>query len=236
MRQVESSLPANPTGPMLGTVRMRFGLLGPANGDLAALEKGARLLLFEHAADEVMYLGPDDALDRVALDWVRSLVGEDPSETGVWRRAAERCSKADPKQIDEFLRAEFERDRLKALRCLPGAASRTIEILEGHLAVLLYDKALLDEEDILPASLLIFGRSAQPVFRPVGQRTFISPGDLGQGQGQGGVMLLSSVSPDALELLLLRPDGEVLAKHSITCPSRAAKLRVVGPRPNGERT
>src|SRR4051794_8518530 len=158
---------------------MRFGLLGPANGDLATLEKGARLLLFVHAAEQVIYLGADDALDRLVLDWAARLVGEDPTEEGIWRRAAERCVGADSAKVDAFVKAERERERLRALMCLPAATARTIEILEGRVVVLLYDKALLDEEDIMPASLLIYGKSRDPLVRHVGSRTFIAPGELG---------------------------------------------------------
>src|SRR5689334_22628204 len=153
---------------------MRFAVLGPAHDDLVALEKGASLVLFELEAEEVIYLGADDALDRLVWDWARRLVGPDPSEEGLWARAAQRCGPGSPDAIDRFIAAERRRARLKALKCLLAATSRTIEIIDGRVAVLLYDKALLDEEDILPASLLIFGKSQEPVVRQVGSRTFIS--------------------------------------------------------------
>ena len=53
--------------------------------------------------------------------------------------------------------------------------------------MLLYDKALLDEEDILPASLLIFGKHPVPLVRQVGSRTFISPGEIGRRRRRGAV-------------------------------------------------
>src|SRR3954453_22825436 len=114
---------------------MRFAVLGPANEDLAALEKAASLLLFELEAEQVVYLGPDDALDRLVLDWARRLVGPDPSENALWERARSCCA-ASADEIDRFVANERRRDRLKALKCLPGATSRTIEILDARLAVL----------------------------------------------------------------------------------------------------
>ena len=102
---------------------MRFAVLGPANGDLAALEKGASLLLFEHQAEQVVYLGADDALDRLVLDWARRLVGVDPSDQGIWDRAAVRCVSSSHEEIDRFIAAEKRRERLKALKCLPVATS-----------------------------------------------------------------------------------------------------------------
>src|SRR5437868_11045160 len=108
---------------------MRFAVLGPANDDLVALEKGATLVLFELEAEQVIYLGPDDALDRLVFDWARRLVGSDPSEDGLWARAVQRCGAGSADAIDRFIGAERRRERLKALKCLPAASSRTIEIL-----------------------------------------------------------------------------------------------------------
>jgi len=190
---------------------MRFAVLGPVEGNLAALEKGASLMLFELEAEEVVYLGVDDALDRLVLEWARRLVGPDPSEDGLWARAADRCVAASHADIDRFIAAERRRERLKALRCLPQAPARTIEMLEGRVAVLLYDKALLDEEDIMPASLLIYGKSAEPVVRQVGSRTFISPGELGS--GQGGMALLSDDASGDLTVSIYDPAGGLFESH-----------------------
>lgn len=194
---------------------MRFAVLGPANGDLGALEKGASLLLFELEAEQVVYLGADDALDRLVLDWARRLVGVDPSDEGIWERAANRCVSASPAAIDGFVEAERRRERLKALKCLPVATSRTIELLEGRVAVLLYDKALLDEEDILPASLLIFGKSREPLVRQVGSRTFVSPGELG---AKSGVALFSNDDSGEINVTIYDLGGENLETHRLVAP------------------
>jgi hypothetical protein len=192
---------------------MRFAVLGPANDDLLALEKGASLMLFELEADQVIYLGPDDALDRLVLDWARRLVGPDPTDDGLWDRAALRCATASHDEIDRFIAAERRRERLKVLKCLPAATSLTIEILEGRVAVLLYDKALLDEEDILAASLLIYGKSKEPVVRQVGTRTFISPGELGA--GQGGIALLSDDASGDVTVSIYDPAGGLFESHVV---------------------
>jgi hypothetical protein len=203
---------------------MRFAVLGPANDDLLALEKAASLTLFELEADPVIYLGPDDALDRLVIDWARRLVGPDPSEDGLWGRAAERCCAASPEEIDRFISAERRRERLKALRCLPAATSRTIEILEGRVAVLLYDKAILDEEDILSASLLMFGKSKEPLVRQVGARTFIAPGELGG--GPGGIALLSDDPSGDLTVSIYEPTGGLLESQVIP-NNRTGKFTVL---------
>jgi len=209
---------------------MRFAVLGPANDDLVALEKGANLALFEHGAERVIYLGPDDALDRVVRDWATRMVGGDPSDEGIWDRAAQRCAEGSPDQIDRFIAVERRRERLKALRCVP-AASRTVEMVEGRLAVVLYDKALLDEEDIMPASLLIFGKSREPLVRQVGSRTFISPGEIGG--GPAGIALLSDDENGDLTVSIYEPAGGLLESHVVPT-LRTGKFMVVDKATTGE--
>jgi hypothetical protein len=194
---------------------MRFAVIGPANDDLGALEQGASLLLFELEAEQVVYLGPDDALDRVVLDWARRLVGSDPSDEGVWQRASARCVSATPSDIDGYVEAERRRERLKALHCLPVATSRTIELLEGRLAVLLHDKALLDEEDIMPASLLIFGKNREPLVKQVGTRTFVSPGELGP---KSGLALFTDDAHGDIVVTMYDPTGTRLESHALVAP------------------
>jgi hypothetical protein len=212
---------------------MRFGVLGPANGDLAALEEGASLLLFEYNAEEVIYLGPDDALDRLVLEWARRLVGTDPSQDGIWERAARHCSTARYDEIDRFVDAERKRERLKTLKCLPAATSRTVEIFEGRLAVFLHDKALLDEEDILPATLLVFGKSSEALVRQVGARTFVSPGEIAA--GKGGVALFSDEPNGDLNVSLFEPGGTLLESHHVSS-ARIGKFRVLDKASSGEST
>ena len=56
---------------VLTSFGMRFGGQGRDNGFVAFFAEGASLLLFEHHADEVIYLGPDDALRpaRARMGW-----------------------------------------------------------------------------------------------------------------------------------------------------------------------
>jgi hypothetical protein len=204
---------------------MRFGILGPAGGDLPLLEKAARCLLFEQAAEQVVYLGPDDALDRLVVDWATRLVGDDPSDKGAFARAAKVCGNANAEGVLGHVQNERARERLKCLRCLPTAQARTVEMFDGRVAVLLYDKALLDEEDILPAALLIFGKSDEPLVRQVGPRTFVSPGEIRA--GKGGAALLSDAVAGEVGISIFEPGGTLVASHQVVMP-RTGKLRVAG--------
>jgi hypothetical protein len=186
---------------------MRFGILGPANGDTRALEDAVQLLLFQLEADQVIYLGDDSAIDQLVLGWARAWVGADASDEGRWARAAQACREASPRAIDDFIARERRRERLKDLKCL-ASEQRTVEMLDGRVAVLVHDKAMLDEDDILPASVLIFGKSAKPLVRQVGSRTFVSPGELRP--GTGGVAMFFDDDRGAMAVSIYEPGGAVL--------------------------
>ena len=199
---------------------MRLGLLGPARNQDAALERAARFLRQDIAVDRAIYLGVDAAMDGVIRRWAEELVGGDPADSALWRRAAERCVGATPRQIDEFLEAERERRGLKVFQSLPGDGTRVIEILNGKVAVMIYDKADLDEEDILPASLLVFGKSQEPLVKQVGSRWFLSPGSF----GDAGILILED-HEDGIHLTQF--DGACREQaRELLLASRTPKLKV----------
>jgi hypothetical protein len=206
---------------MLAWLReMRLGLLGEAKNREGALERAARFLRQDIAVDRAIYLGVDGALDRVIRRWAAQLVSGDPGESALWSRAVERCATASHEQIDAFLEAERERRGLKVFQSLPGGATRVIEILNGKVAVMIYDKADLDEDDILPASLLVFGKSQEALVKQVGSRWFLSPGPF----SQAGLMTLED-HEDGIHLTLF--DAECREqRRELLMAGRGTKLKV----------
>jgi hypothetical protein len=140
----------------------------------------------------------------------------------VWSRSARACLRASSTQIDDYIVAERARSRLRLLESLPDAETRAVEMLGGTLAVMIYDKERLDEEDLLPARVLAFGRSRTPVVKQVGKRWFLSPGTF----PEGGVMILEDTDNGIL-LTLLDADGRTLRRETLATPS-TAKVRVSG--------
>jgi hypothetical protein len=200
---------------------MRLGLLGPANGDLAGLARCAEFLLNGAKVTRAIYLGVDDALEDTVALWAESLVGPDPSDHGVWERALPLVN-GGPDQIDAFVRAERARLRLKSLERLPPAELRTVEMFGDRVAVLIHQKALLDEEDIFSATFLVYGKSDAPLVRKIGPRWFLTPGPIGC--AGGGVAVLDDSGDDVLATVY---DGEGRASHSETLTvRRTAKLNV----------
>lgn len=199
---------------------MRLALLGPAEGNTDALEAAARFVLAKHPVDRAVYLGVDGALDGVIRQIAAGLVGDNPSEEGLWTRAVRACRTADPGAIDAYIAAERARAQLRLFESLPDEETRAVEMLAGALVLMIYDKAHLNEEDMIPARLLLFGKSRSPVVKQVGQRWFLSPGSF----SEGGLLTLEDSDDGVLLSIFDRtlgaPRTERLSTH------RATKLRV----------
>ena len=155
---------------------------------MAALARTAELLLNTAKVTRAIYLGADDALEDTVALWAESLVGPDASDKGLWDRAFAIAAEGSPEQIDTFLRRERARLRLKSLESLPPRELRSIEMFGDRVAVLVHDKALLDEEDIFAATFLVYGKSDGPLVKKIGPRWFLTPGPIGHGDG-GAVVL-----------------------------------------------
>jgi hypothetical protein len=203
---------------------VRLGLLGPSNGDLAGLARAAEFLLNGARVTRAIYLGGDDALEETVGLWAESLVGKDPSDEGVWERAFEVAATGSTEQLDAFLRNERARLRLKSLERLPVRELRAVEMFGDRVAVLIHDKAHLDEEDIFSATFLVYGKSDSPLVKKIGPRWFVTPGPLGD--VPGGVMVLDDSGDDVVATLY--DDGGQILRSEALPAGRAAKLSVQG--------
>lgn len=203
---------------------MRLGILGPALGDLPALARGAQHLMDSAQADKVLYVGNDDALDRVVASWARGIVGANPSDAALFDRAAERCAHGTAEDIDEFVAKERALRRLRVLMSVPPG-QRTIEILDRYVLLFVYDKASLDTEDIGAAHVLVFGRSDEPIIKRVGSRTFVTPGPI---TSDGGGLLLLEDASGGLQIEVRGSSGNVVASDTHVIGTGGAKLKVQG--------
>jgi hypothetical protein len=199
---------------------VRLALLGPCDGDVAALARAARTALVELAVDRAIYLGTDDALDAVAFAWAEALGVLDPLEARVDELLA-----ADPDTIDAAVAGEQLRARLSTLRALAGPGLRTVEILHDRVLLLVDDKRELDEEDLLPASFIVFGRG-EPLIRRVGSRVFFCPGSPAR-RTEGLLVLDEGQAPGSVLATIHAIDGEVVQREVLDT-SRALKMKVQG--------
>ncbi len=199
---------------------MLLGILGPWDGESGALARAADLLLNKRGVDRVVYLGVDRAVDHLVLELAKKIVGgDDPSDDAAWTRAAELALVGTPKEIDTYLAVEKKRRRLASLESLPGATKRSMEMLGDRVAVFLFDKAELDEDDIAAAHMFVFGKSPEPVEKRVGSRWFLSP-------GPKGIALLEDAR-DELTFTRLDASGANI-HHEVLTMERTTKVRIQG--------
>jgi hypothetical protein len=114
--------------------------------------------------------------------------------------------------------------RLKTLEALPEAVARTIEMISDRVAVLIYDKALLDEEDILAANILCFGKNDKALVKKIGTRWFVSPGPIGS---EGGGLAVLDDESDEVVVTIYDGTGNAVQRE-VLAQTRATKMRVQG--------
>jgi hypothetical protein len=201
---------------------VRLGLLGPAGSDLAAVARAAEFLLNGAGVNRAIYLASDGVLEDTVALWAESLVGPDPSDEKVWDRAFALAAEGSPAQIDTFLRGERARLRLKSLESLSTLELRSVEMFGDRVAILVHDKALLDEEDIFSATFLIYGKSDGPLAKKIGSRWFLTPGPIGC---PGGGSIVLDDSGDDVVATFYDGDGQLTRTETLKAP-RAAKVSV----------
>ena len=199
---------------------MRLGLLGPALDHSEPLAAAAHFLEETWKAERVVYLGADRQLDALVAAWAEELVGPSADDLSIMRRATQSCLHASSEEIDAFLAREKQRAKLRMFESLPGEKTRSVELIAGKVAVMLFDKAYLEEEDILPANLLIFGKSREPLVRQVGRRWFLSPGSF----PEHGVMVIDDEAEE-LRAVVFDHTLREMSSHILSSP-RALRMQV----------
>jgi hypothetical protein len=194
-------------------VSMRLGIIGPAKGDVRAVARAVECLLDVVGVQKILYLATDGALDIVTKAWARSLVGNNPNEDSLFARATVRCANASPEAIQSFVLAERARGRLRALTSLPEGNRRAVEFFDGRVTLFMYDKSILDEEDVIGATLFVYGRSAEPKVKRIGSRMFITPGPLGG--SQGGLAVLGEGPSGGVRIEIRNIDGSILSEEML---------------------
>ncbi len=161
---------------------MRIGLVGPAEGETAQLREAAEFLLGDCGVDEAIYLGQDDSVKQVVDAWSIEVMGGPATEEAFLREALRVSASGDASAISGLLARDAEVRRLNALRCLPPPPARAVEVFDDKVVLFVHDKALLDEEDIANAFLVVYGRGKQLALNRFGPRAFFTPGPLKAGR------------------------------------------------------
>jgi hypothetical protein len=178
---------------------MRMGFIGPASGDVSTFERKVEHLVVELGCSRVHYVGDGDVLDAAARARADELGLGTPR--GYEGTALDLARAGDADAIERFLGARAALARLDACRALPLPPTRTVEMLEDRILVMVFDKAVLDEEDIANADVIVYGRSSAPLLRKIGPRLFFTPGPATLGHGiatvdESGTVTFTSYDAD----------------------------------------
>jgi hypothetical protein len=196
---------------------MRLGFIGPAGDDLVALRDATESLLRDANATQAIYLGQDDAVGHVAAELARDI---DPDGGTFLDRAVEVAMRGTPDEIVSLLEAADRERLLDRLRVLPPAPARAVEVIEGRIVTMVFDKSVLDEEDIANANLIVYGRSDEPLFKRFGPRYFLTPGPLSKGQ----LVILESEGDGQVAIGAFDPSGKPLWRELLA--QRSTKMQV----------
>jgi len=157
---------------------MRLGLLGPADGETAVLREAVEFLVGDAAVDQAIYLGTDDAVDHVIAAWAEELVGGSATEDAFLDRVAGLAPRGPATLLEKLLAGDAAVQRLDAVRKLPPPPARAVEMLDDRIVLVVHDKAVLDEDDIANAHLVVYGKSLAAGLKRFGHRYFFTPGPL----------------------------------------------------------
>jgi hypothetical protein len=195
---------------------MRFGFIGPAGTDTAALEQAARLLIVDYEVDQLIYLGEDEALNA----FVAAHECDDDGDR-VEQRVAQVAATGSPTDIEDVLRRLRGARYLEKLRVAPRPPTRAMEMLDDRIVLIVRDKATLEEEDVVNSNIVVYGDGGELMFKRFGPRCFFCPGPLAGGH----VGLLDDQSEvGGVVLKALDVDGEVWWTEPIQ--GRGAKVMV----------
>jgi hypothetical protein len=203
---------------------MRVGIIGPAE-DPQVLREACEFLLGDAGVEQAIYLGTDDTVDQVVSAWSAEMMGEgdaEDAERAFLNRAARLAGSGTSAEIRALLEADAQLQRLRALHRLPPAPARAIEMVEDRIVIAVHDKAILDEEDIANAHVIVYGKSDQPVFKRFGPRCFFTPGPLGDRK----VGILEVDRDGRTTVGLYEPSGVPLWRESLQV--RTSKMMVSG--------
>ena len=186
---------------------MRIGVIGPCGKTQDELRRAIELFLADPEIKQIIYLGADGAAEAVVSEFSRGQLDENEFLT----RGAELACHGAPEDIELLLCQEAAAQGLSRVRRLPDPPARAIEMLEKWIVLAVHDKAILDEDDVANAHVIVYGKAADADFKRFGPRSFLTPGPVAKGR-VGRI----SLRPDGgLDVALLDLDGQHVLRESM---------------------
>jgi hypothetical protein len=141
--------------------------------------------LLAAGATRIVYLGADDALERLVVDWATRLVGDNPTDDAAWARAAQVAISGTAAEIDRFVAIERKRLSLRALMSLPEDTLSALETVGETTVLLIHRRGDIEPDDVESAQVLVYGNGPAPLVERLGSRWFVTPGPMAADGGVG---------------------------------------------------
>ncbi|MEM6962752.1 MAG: hypothetical protein AAF355_04415 [Myxococcota bacterium] len=198
----------------------RIGLVGPCFSDPKILRRALEFLLDEASADEVIYLGVDGKIDRIMREWIDEVTHGRFDEVRFLDYAAQLILRGSADEIAELLDADQKVTRLRKIRSVPRPPERDVEMVSDRIVLVVYDKAILDEDDIANATLIVYGKSSEVFLKQFGPRYFFTPGPLEQNR----VAVIEVDSEQSVSIVAYDLQGTLVFRETLS--ARATKMQV----------
>jgi len=187
---------------------MRLGIIGAAHDALPELHSAIELFFRDPELKQIIYLGDDDAMGQVAAHFA----SEQLDEEEFLRRGVELACHGSTEAIERLLDADREAHRISLLRRLPDPPACAIEMLDKWIILAVHDKAILEEDDVANAHVIVYGESQESAFKRFGPRSFLTPGPLCKGH----IGSISLRADGGLDLELLDLQGRSVLSETVT--------------------
>jgi hypothetical protein len=187
---------------------MKIGLVGQADGGDGRLRDALDFLVKDADVDLVIYLGNDEHIASAAHAHAR---GSAVSDAAFLSRVAREAPRGNPQSLGALLDVEETAKRLDRIRRLPPPPARAIEMLGDRIVTLVWDKAVLGEEDIANSFVLVYGRSKELLFKRFGPRYFFTPGPLSGDR----VAVLEQGEEDGFSLAVFTTAGVPITREAL---------------------
>ncbi len=202
---------------------MKIGLVGQADGEEGRLRDALDFLLGDADVDLLIYLGDATHIAQAAQTYAQENLGNTASDTAFLARVAREAPRGDPTAIGALLEIEESTKRLDRIRKLPLPPARAIEMLGDRIVTLVWDKAVLGEDDIANSFVLVYGRSKELLLKRFGPRYFFTPGPLSDDR----VAVLEHSDDDGFALSVFTPAGVPVMREVLS--TRIASKVMVSP-------
>ncbi len=188
-------------------------LIGPCLGDVSKLESVLRSLFFDVRCGRIFYFGEQEEAEVCLEHILRDVRPPDSLVQTAVSLALMEDAQHSAGQIGELLDRVRHARRLQALRVVPDAPKKHVEMIRNRLMIMTRDHKHLAEDDIANATLIVYVNKKQSIFKRFGKRAFFAPPPL----SQDALGMVHTKGPQ-VDLSITTLEGEVTWTEPILAP------------------